>query len=134
MKRLVLLLALLSSAAQAETILMTCGTDSFRYSDGFLGLGTPKYEVRDVAESEWYPFCTPFQGTRPNSPDYVTTVTCTPRDKGITRHFESNHKAPETVEPPFRKSYSSLVTLDFFLLTRWDADSGRQQCSRLNRG
>jgi hypothetical protein len=132
MKYLVLLFALFATAAKAETILMTCGEYTYRYSDGFLGLGTPKYEIRDESKSEWSPFCTPFHGANRLDPNYVDTVICSPGDKGINRDRQSNHKEPETVELPLKDSYWSSVTLDFLVLTRWDLKSGKQQCSRLN--
>ena len=57
MKQIVLLLALFSSATHAETILMQCGDDLYRYTSGFLGITSPKYERRENVD--WKPFCKP---------------------------------------------------------------------------
>jgi hypothetical protein len=58
MKRLVLLLALLSSAAYAETVLLDCGDGVLlRYQSSFLGINDPTYVVR--REQQWEPICSP---------------------------------------------------------------------------
>lgn len=83
MKRLVLLLALLSSAAQAETIVMTCkgpfeSDEIFRFKSGFWGLTKAKYEEKK--SGRWIPFCTP-------SKHEDTEFRCEEGERAITSHF-----------------------------------------------
>jgi hypothetical protein len=122
MKRLVLLLALLSSAAQAETILMTCGPFTFRYSDGFLGLSTPTYERRSGVQ--WVNICVP-QDRKD------VRVVCTTGTKGLIGEiFEPQPNGTFTL--------SSTSVYDFEILEHQYNATGvspiTYRCKRLTRG
>lgn len=118
MKRLVLLLALLSSAAQAETILMQCLTppadyNTFKYSDGIFGWGTPKYEERLYAN--WEEFC------EPRVYDNGAKVECDAGDKGIYKAYYDKDG-----------NYESSKQIDFVALT-YTSRNRTYPCKRLNQ-
>ena len=123
MKHLALLFALSVTAAQAETILMTCGEVSFRYSDGLLGLGTPTYEQRE--DAKWVPFCEPYE--KPNA-----RAICRPGDKGMVAEYQD-------VNPNGDWRTVGTRTIDFELLQYLymiprTLESETISCKRLNRG
>ena len=105
MKYLALLFALFVTAAQAETILMICAYRSdtvlFRYSDGFLGLGTPTYEQRK--DGDWVPFCEPYEESN-------ARAICRPGEKGMFANYQDSMPNGEW------KTYQTQ-TIDFELPT-----------------
>lgn len=134
MKYLTLLIALIAGTAQAETIVMACENETgslsaYRYSDGFLGLGTPKYEVRK--ESTWLPYCV--SGAVPYKlvEHSIGITTCTFADKGVKKRFAVAVKTPSDESG---KVLSVQITLlDFVLLTR-TSDGAQARCKRLDVG
>ena len=118
MKYPALLLALSVTSAQAETILMTCGDESFRYSDGFLSLGTPTYERRKGAK--WVPFCEPFE--KPNA-----RAICRPGEKGMVAEYL-------VLTPKGEWEGDTTQTIDFEVLMYKNTSINTLTCKRLNRG
>ena len=83
MKYLTLLLALICSAAAAETIVMTCQSptdrdETFRFKSGFWGLTKATYEER--LSGRWIRFCEPMEGKD-------SKFTCEEGDKSMTSHY-----------------------------------------------
>ena len=133
MKRLVLLLALLSSCVHAETILMTCelsnGATTYRYHEGLFGLGETRVEVREAGS--WQPFCVPSERFKPWDDNVRARerVLCVLGDKSMSRNVEWAIGAqPGAV--------TSSVTVDFFMLQYQSRGLKPDtiDCSRLNRG
>ena len=124
MKRLLLSLALVSSAVQAEIILMQCGNELYRYTSGFFGITPPKYERRE--DADWKPFCRPIQG------DNSRTI-CIAGEQGMT---EQHQLRGENGEWQITRggTFIDFVTLEVkdnpFLIGR----SGVKKCVRLTRG
>jgi hypothetical protein len=125
MKQIFLLLAIFSSATHAETILMQCGNELYRYTSGFLGITSPKYERRE--DADWKPFCRPIQGTN-------FRAVCVAGEQGMT---EQHQILGEDGKWQIRRgtgTFIDFVTLEVkknpFLIGK----SGVEKCVRLTRG
>ena len=125
MKRVLLSLVLVSSAVQAETILMQCGNELYRYTSGFFGITSPKYERRE--DADWKPFCRPIQGTN-------FRAICVPGEQGMTEQHQTRGEDGKWQIRPGTGTFIDFVTLEVkknpFLIGK----SGVEKCVRLTRG
>lgn len=125
MKRLLLSLVLVSSAVQAETILMQCGNELYRYTSGFFGITSPKYERRE--DADWKPFCMPVQGND-------SRTICIAGEQGMTEQYQILGKDGQWLIFGDYTRLIDLVTLEFKEHPTIGGTPDVKKCKRLTRG
>ncbi len=128
MKRLVLLLALASAAAQAKTVVMDCGTPGFPDLYRYTSDPTPKYEWHFAF---WSDFCVPSE-----EPflDKRKVTTCKYRNGVAVQKVRTEYQSKGIInflkDSRILDEMSWTITIDFVRLRKTD-DEKTVTCTRL---